>query len=91
MAETMTIIIHRAELPPTIHGAVTRSGEDFLIVLNEDDDHARQLAAFLHEMTHIFNRDLDSGAGNVLEIEKRTREQLREALRINCSEEGATL
>lgn len=86
MAETIKIELYRDKLPPTIHGAVTRSGEDFLIVLNEGDDHAQQLAAFLHEMTHIFNRDLDSGAGSVLEIEKRTREQLREALWINCYE-----
>ena len=82
MAETMTITIHRAELPPTIHGAVTtENGNRYTIILNAGDEPARQLAAFLHEMTHIYNGDLTAG-GDVGEIEARTQRQLLEALEI---------
>ena len=83
MAETMTITIHRAELPPTIHGAVTtENGSRYTIILNAGDEPARQLAAFLHEMTHIYNGDLIKTGENVGEIENRTHKQLLEALEL---------
>lgn len=70
--ETITITItRRGDLPQDIHGAVTREG----------DTPARQLAAFLEEMTHIYNGDLEA-AGSVGEIENRTKRQLLEALEI---------
>lgn len=40
---------------------------------------ARQFAAYLHEVTHLYNGDLEAG-GDVQEIETRTHRQLLEAL-----------
>lgn len=87
MAETITITLHRADdLPPTIHGTVTGTGGRYMIILNGNDTPARQLAAFLEEMTHIYNGDLEA-AGSVGEIENRTKRQLMEALEILKQEE----
>ena len=87
MAETMTITIHRAELPPTIHGAVTtENGSRYTIILNAGDEPARQLAAFLHEMTHIYNGDLITAGGNAGEIEARTHRQILQALELLTQE-----
>lgn len=80
--ETITITItRRGDLPQDIHGAVTRENDRYTILLNTGDTPARQLAAFLEEMTHIYNGDLEA-AGSVGEIENRTKRQLLEALEI---------
>ena len=87
MAETVTINIYRAdELPQQIHGAVTGDGNRYTILLNAGDTPARQYAAFLHEITHIYNGDLTTGQ-NVGEIETRTRRQLLQALELLTQEE----
>lgn len=79
---TITINIYRtSEAPATVGGMVTRQGDGYTIILNANKSDAEQLAAFLHEMTHIYNGDLTAG-GNVGEIETRTRRQLLEALEI---------
>lgn len=78
----MTIDLYKvADLPPKVHGAVTRDGDRYTILLNANDTPARQLAAFLHEMTHIYCGDLAAG-GDVEEIERRTDRQLLEALEV---------
>ena len=79
---TITINIYRtSEAPATVGGMVTKQGDGYTIILNANKSDAEQLAAFLHEMTHIYNGDLTTG-GNVGEIETRTRRQLLEALEI---------
>lgn len=80
--DTLTITVHRADdLPPNVHGTVTDSGGRYTILLNAGDAPARQLAAFLEEMTHIYNGDLTHGQ-DAGEIEARTKRQLMEALEI---------
>ena len=80
MTREATITLRRsAELPPTIHGAVMGSGGRYTILLNSNDTPARQFAAFLHEVTHLYNGDLEAG-GDVQEIETRAHRQLLEAL-----------
>lgn len=89
MAETITITLHRADdLPPTIHGIVTGTDGSYTIILNGNDTPARQYAAFLHEVTHIYNGDLTAGQ-NAGEIEARTHRQLLEALEL-IKQEGKT-
>ena len=80
MAETITITLHRADdLPPAIHGIVTGTDGSYTIILNGNDTPARQYAAFLHEVTHIYNGDIMTGQ-DVAEIEARTHRQLLQAL-----------
>ena len=81
MTREATITLYRsAELPPTIHGAVIGLDDNrYTIILNANDTPARQFAAFLHEVTHLYNGDLEAG-GDVQEIETRTHRQLLEAL-----------
>lgn len=82
MAETMTITIHRAEnMPDAIHGAVMGSSGRYTIILNAADTPGQQFATFLHEMTHIYNKDAETGK-NVQEIETRAHGQLLEALEL---------
>ena len=46
--ETITITItRRGDLPQDIHGAVSREGDRYTILLNTGDTPARQLAAFV--------------------------------------------
>lgn len=79
---TITINIYRtSEAPATVGGMVTKQGAGYTIILNANKSDAEQLAAFLHEMTHIYNGDLTAG-GDVGEIEARTQRQLLEALEI---------
>lgn len=59
----------------------------YKIALNEDDTEVQNLAAFLHEMTHIFNHDFDREGESVDRIEKRTRRLLRQALELLQREE----
>ncbi len=90
MAETITITLRRADgMPSAAHGLVmTGTTDHYTILLNAGDSPARQLAAFLHEMTHIYNGDL-TGGQDVQEIEARTHRQLLEALEI-IRQEGET-
>ena len=79
MGEKIIINMYREELPAGVHGALAETGGGYIVLLNTNDPPARQLAAFLHEMTHIYNGDTRSpqDAG---EIEDRTHRQLLEAL-----------
>ena len=87
MAREITIKLHRLEgMPEGIHGTVMGSDGQYMIILNAGDEPARQLAAFLHEMTHIYNGDLEAG-GNVQEIEARTHRELLKALELLKQEE----
>lgn len=80
MSRNITITIHKREgLPADVHGAVTGSAGQYTILINAEDEPAQQLVAFLEEMTHIYNGDLETGE-NVQEIEARTRRQLLDAL-----------
>lgn len=89
MAETITITLRRADdLPPAIHGIVTGTDGSYTIILNGNDTPARQYAAFLHEVTHIYNGDIMTGQ-DVAEIEARTHRQLLEALDL-IKQEGET-
>lgn len=72
-----------------IHGFTMLGDPDqpdhYTIGLNRDDTEIRNLAAFLHEMTHIYFHDLDHTDGNVQEIERRTQDSLLQA--IQCLQE----
>ena len=61
-----------------------KAGECMDVRMEEDPD--QQLATFLHEMTHIYNGDLEA-KGNVQEIEARTHRKLLEALELLKQEE----
>ena len=79
----MEITINRLNgVPQGIHGSVLFDGKQYTIILNAEESPAQQYAAFLHEMTHIYNGDLIKTGGNVGEIETRTRRQLLETLEI---------
>lgn len=88
MAREITIKLHRLEgMPEGIHGAVIGLDDNrYTIILNANDTPARQFAAYLHEMTHIYNGDLEAG-GNVQEIEARTHRELLKALELLKQEE----
>lgn len=87
MAREITIKLHRLEgMPEGIHGTVMGSEGRYMIVLNAEEDPDQQLATFLHEMTHIYNGDLEA-KGNVQEIEARTHRKLLEALELLKQEE----
>ena len=80
MSRNITITTHKLEgVPESIHGSVMGSGGRYTIILNAEDPPAQQLATFLHEMTHIYNGDLETGE-SVQEIETRTHRQLLQAL-----------
>ena len=83
MAETMTMTVHRLNgVPQGVHGSVLFDGKQYTIILNAEETPAQQYAAFLHEMTHIYNGDLITTGGNVGEIENRTHRQLLQALEL---------
>lgn len=87
MAREITIKLHRLEgMPEGIHGTVMGSDGRYMIVLNAEEDPDQQLATFLHEMTHIYNGDLEAG-GSVQEIEARTHRELLKALELLKQEE----
>ena len=52
------------------------------VFLNSDIPGPRQLAAFLHEVTHIYNRDFDKTDETADQIEARTMDELHQALDI---------
>lgn len=87
MAREITIKLHRLEgMPEGIHGSVMGSEGRYMIVLNAEEDPDQQLATFLHEMTHIYNGDLEAG-GNIQEIEAQTHRELLKALELLKQEE----
>ena len=66
-------MIHTVHMPKSIHGGVTPvDDEQYMIFINADLPEEEQQRAFLHEMLHIWNRDLDSKGESVQEIESRT-------------------
>lgn len=63
-----------------VQGASMPSKDGYCILINEDLSPAEQLAAFLHEMTHIWRHDFNRK--NVQQIECEVRLDLLEALEI---------
>ena len=81
--ESFTIDLYLMEMPEAIHG-VSMPGKKpnrYKIGLNASMTDTQKLAVFLHEMTHIYNHDHDSG-DHVNTIEVRVRQQLLEALEL---------
>ena len=72
-----------------IHGLAmqTKDPHKYKIGLNASMTDTQKLAAFLHEMTHIYNHDHDSG-DHVNTIEVRVRQQLMDALELLKQEES---
>ena len=79
--ESFTIDLYLLEMPEAIHGVAmqTKTPNRYKIGLNAGATETQKLATFLHEMTHIYNHDHDSG-DHVNTIEVRVRQQLLEAL-----------
>jgi hypothetical protein len=69
--------------PAGAHGIIAKGDAQgsYKIGLNGEETELQNYIAFLHEMTHLYFRDLD-GDGNAAEIEKRTHARLLTALRI---------
>ena len=56
------------------------------MLINQNDSEIRQLATFLHEMTHIFNKDFFQKK-DVQTIESETRRKIKAALELLLEEE----
>ena len=81
LKQQFTVAVYTAPDVEGMRGAIMATKDRYLILINEDQTPAEQLASFLHEMTHVYNRDFEStdDAGT---IEARTHEQLRAALKV---------
>lgn len=66
----MKIIIETQPLPKSAHGIAGTDGEAYYVVINSNDTPARQREAFLHEMAHIWDGDLDRTDGDAGRLEK---------------------
>ena len=72
MEGKITFTVNRLNgVPQGIHGSVLFDGKQYTIILNADETPMQQYAAFLHEMTHIYNGDLITA----LELLKQQDEQ----------------
>ena len=76
-----TIAVYTAPAVEGMRAGIMATNDRFIVLLDEEQTPAEQLASFLHEMTHVYNRDFEStdDAGT---IEARTHEQLRAALKV---------
>ena len=78
--ENINICLYYMPLPEGIHGVTQKSsGNLYKILLNTDDSPERNYISFLHEMTHIYRKDLEK-EGCVSETERQTHDQLIKAL-----------
>ena len=67
--ESADVFVRQVPMPTGIHGAVPPNDDGtFSIYLNENDPLARQLKAYLHELSHILSDDFYTGK-DVAEIE----------------------
>jgi hypothetical protein len=80
--EKITLQIYKDELG-SVHGAVMPldGPGEYAIVLNRNESGPEQLAAFIHEMIHIYNNDLQS-IESVQQIEREAHAAAVQALRI---------
>ena len=80
--EKITLQIYKDELG-SVHGAVMPldGPGKYAIVLNRNESGPEQLAAFIHEMIHIYNNDLQS-IESVQQIEREAHAAAVQALRI---------
>lgn len=80
--ERITLQIYKDELGK-VHGAVMPldGPGEYAVILNRNESGPEQLAAFIHEMIHIYNDDLNS-TESVQQIERETHAAAVKALRI---------
>lgn len=67
----MKIIFEKQPLPITSHGIAGTDGEAYYVLINSNDTPERQREAFIHEMLHIWDGDLDRTGESVSELEKK--------------------
>ena len=74
-------------MPGSIHGFLWQEAAGrYKIALNAQETELQNFATFLHEMTHIYYHDMESGR-SAADVEAQTRSRLAEALRYMDSEE----
>ena len=67
-------------MPESIHGFLWQEAAGrYKIALNAQETELQNFATFLHEMTHIYYHDIDSGR-SAADVEAQTRSRLAEAL-----------
>lgn len=77
MDRTITIRIKTEQLPESVRGvSVERRPEDYIMLLNGQEDDPETVAAFLHEMLHIYHED-HGRAGGTDGIEAERHEELQ--------------
>ena len=67
----MKIIIEKQPLPASAHGIAGTDGEAYYVLINSNDTPERQREAFIHEMQHIWDGDLDRTGESASELEKK--------------------
>ena len=77
----INITLHTVPLPDGIYGGVTQDKNGgYAVFVNADKTEDEQAAAFLHEMLHVYRRDLEAPAGiTAAEIEAEHRAALLRA------------
>ena len=65
----ITLRVITTAMPESIHGLSAKDGDQFIILLNENDQQKRQEETFLHEMKHIYNGDHDRKGVDVNDLE----------------------
>lgn len=89
---TITLRLITTPLPPGAHGmsAKDKGGDDnYIVLLNEDDDPDAQQEAFIHELLHIWHKDHDRQGADVQQLEaERHAETRREIERQQAGEAG---
>ena len=87
MDRTITMRIITADLPETVNGACTQTGENkFLVTINGIKTDQRQAAAFLHECLHIWHDDFSAG-GSIDKIEAHRHREIIDLLQLLRSDD----
>lgn len=82
MDRTITIRIKTEQLPESVRGvSVERRPEDYIMLLNGREDDPETVAAFLHEMLHIYHGD-HGRAGETDGIEEERHEELQNIIAV---------
>ena len=83
----INITLHTIPLPGTIYGGVTqRANGSYVVLINADKTEDEQAAAFLHELLHVFHRDLEAPPGiTAAEIEAKRKAELLRVLQIEAA------
>ena len=76
-------LFYYRDAPAGAHGIITQDGTPgkYTIGLNSDESEIQNYITFLHEVSHIFFNDFESGK-DAAEIERLTHARLLTALRI---------